>query len=106
VAQTTAAKGRRKERKRPRTRRRNLRALDINENARQWASSRKGYWRIVGSWVLCYAPNAYWTNLGLQGSNRTAARDATRTAGCGPARPVVWGRRGEPGAYPIPTNRD
>jgi hypothetical protein len=45
-----------KEWKRPRTRRRNLRALDINElNARQWASSRKGYWRIAGSWVLCYA---------------------------------------------------
>ena len=58
-----------KEWKRPRTRRRNLRALDINElNARQWASSRKGYWRIAGSWVLCYAlPNAYWANLGLQG---------------------------------------
>ncbi len=58
-----------KEWKRPRTRRRNLRALDINElNARQSASSRKGYWRIAGSWVLCYAlPNAYWANLGLQG---------------------------------------
>ena len=58
-----------KEWKRPRTRRRNLRALDINAlNARQWASSRKGYWRIAGSWVLCYAlPNAYWTNLGLEG---------------------------------------
>ncbi len=58
-----------KEWKRPRTRRRNLRALDINElNARQWASSRKGYWRIAGSWILCYAlPNAYWADLGLKG---------------------------------------
>ena len=87
-----------KEWKRPRTRRRNLRALDINElNARQWASSRKGYWRIAGSWVLCYAlPNAYWTNLGLKGFTETYRRfrDAERTAGCGPARPVVWGAPG------------
>jgi RNA-directed DNA polymerase len=30
---------------------------------------------------------------------------AKRTAGCGPARPVVWGRRGEPGAYPIKDTR-
>ena len=87
-----------KEWKRPRTRRRNLRALDINElNARQWASSRKGYWRIAGSWVLCYAlPNAYWTNLGLKGFTETYRRfrDAERTARCGPARRVVWGASG------------
>jgi len=87
-----------KEWKRPRTRRRNLRALDINElNARQWASSRKGYWRIAGSWVLCYAlPNAYWADLGLKGFTEPYRRfrDAERTAGCGPARPVVWGAPG------------
>jgi RNA-directed DNA polymerase len=58
-----------KECKRPRTRRRNLRALGINQTAaRRWASSRKGYWRIAGSKVLAVAlPNGYWTNLGLQG---------------------------------------
>ena len=58
-----------KEWKRPRTRRRNLRALGISEtNARQWASSRKGYWRIAGSKPLAVAmPNGYWTKLGLQG---------------------------------------
>ena len=52
-----------------RTRRRKLRALGISEtNARQWATSRKGYWRIAGSKVLAVAlPNGYWTNLGLQG---------------------------------------
>jgi hypothetical protein len=69
-----------------------------------WASSRKGYWRIAGSWVLCYAlPNAYWADLGLHGFAEPYRRfrDATRTAGCRPARPVVWGRRGKPGAYPI-----
>src|SRR5450432_210341 len=50
-----------KEWKRPRTRRRNLRALGISEtNARQWASSRKGYWRIAGSKPLAVAlPNRY-----------------------------------------------
>ena len=58
-----------KEWKRPRTRRHNLRALGISEaNARQWGSSRKGYWRIAGSRVLAVAlPNGYWANLGLQG---------------------------------------
>src|SRR5450755_1324696 len=58
-----------KEWKRVRTRRRKLRALGISEtNARQWATSRKGYWRIAGSKVLAVAlPNGYWTNLGLQG---------------------------------------
>jgi RNA-directed DNA polymerase len=87
-----------KEWKRPRTRRRNLRALGISEtNARQWACSRKGYWRIAGSKVLAVAlPNGYWTDLGLQGflDAYRRFRDAERTAGCGPARPVVWGAPG------------
>ena len=50
-------------------------------------------------------PNGYWTALGLQGFSDPYRRfrDAKRTAGCGPARPVVWGRQGEPGAYPIMT---
>jgi RNA-directed DNA polymerase len=87
-----------KEWKRPRTRRRNLRALGISEtNARQWASSRKGYWRIAGSKPLAVAlSNGYWTDLGLQGflDPYRRFRDAKRTAGCGPARPVVWGAPG------------
>jgi RNA-directed DNA polymerase len=58
-----------KEWKRYRTRRRNLRALGVPEqDARRWASSRKGYWRIAGSWILSTAlPNAYWTDQGLEG---------------------------------------
>jgi RNA-directed DNA polymerase len=87
-----------KEWKRPRTRRRNLRALGISEtNARQWACSRKGYWRIAGSKPLAVAlSNDYWTDLGLQGFHDPYRRfrDAERTAGCGPARPVVWGAPG------------
>jgi len=95
---------RRKEWKRPQTRQRNLRALDINElSARQWASSRKGYWRIAGSWVLCYAlPNVYWTNPGLQGFAEPCRRfrDAAQTAGWDP-HVRCGGRRGELGAYPV-----
>ena len=46
---------------------------DIPEHdARRWAFSRKGYWRIAGSPVLATAlPNAYWANLGLQGILRS-----------------------------------
>jgi group II intron reverse transcriptase/maturase len=87
-----------KEWKRYRTRRRNLRALGVPERkAREWAASRKGYWRIGGSAPLQRAlPNAYWRDLGLQGfiDPYRRLRDATRTAGCGPACPVVWGERG------------
>jgi RNA-directed DNA polymerase len=83
-----------KEWKRYRTRRRNLRALGIPERqARDWAGSRKGYWRIAGSAPLQRAlPNAYWADLGLQGFSDPyrRLRDATRTARCGPARRVVW----------------
>jgi group II intron reverse transcriptase/maturase len=87
-----------KEWKRPRTRRRNLRALGTPERAaREWAFSQKGYWRIAGSAPLQRAlPNAYWANLGLRGFSDPYGRlrDATRTAGCGPACPVVWGEPG------------
>jgi RNA-directed DNA polymerase len=80
--------------KRYRTRRRELRALGIPERpAREWAGSRKGYWRIAGSPVLQRAlPNAYWADLGLKGFSDPYRRfrDALRTAGCGPACPVVW----------------
>jgi len=59
-----------KEWKRPQTRYRNLRALGIpDRDARSWAASQKGYWRIAGSWPLQTAlPNAYWhKTTGLKG---------------------------------------
>jgi len=59
-----------KEWKRPQTRYRNLRALGIPDgDARSWAASQKGYWRIAGSWPLQKAlPNAYWhKTTGLKG---------------------------------------
>jgi RNA-directed DNA polymerase len=83
-----------KEWKRYRTRRRNLRALGMPERAaREWAASQKGPWRIAGSYVLSRAlPNAYWVDHGLHGFTDPYRRfrDAERTAGCGPACPVVW----------------
>jgi RNA-directed DNA polymerase len=87
-----------KEWKRYWTRKRSLRALGVPERkAGEWASSRKGYWRIGGSAPLQRAlPNAHWRDLGLQGFSDPYRRfrDATRTAGCGPACPVVWEGRG------------
>ena len=59
-----------KEWKRSPARYRNLRALGIpDRDARSWAASQKGYWRIAGSWPLQRAlPNAYWhKSLGLKG---------------------------------------
>jgi hypothetical protein len=94
-----------KEWKRIRTKRRKLIAHGIPEGqAHEWACSRKGYWRIAGSAPLQRAlPNSYWhKTMGLQGllNPYRRFRDATRTAGCGPARPVVWGA---PGVSPAPT---
>jgi len=88
-----------KEWKRIRTKRRKLIARGIPEGqAHEWACSRKGYWRIAGSAPLQRAlPNSYWhKTMGLQGllNPYRRFRDATRTAGCGPARPVVWGAPG------------
>ena len=83
-----------KEWKRPAARRRNLRALGIPDlEARWWARSRKGYWRLSGSPPLHRAlPTAYWTDLGLVpiGIRVRRLRERWRTAGCGPACPVVW----------------
>jgi len=83
-----------KEWKRFAARRRNLVALGIPDwKARQWAASRKGYWRLSGSPPLQQAlPTRYWTDLGLLPlSDRVRRlRECWRTAGCGPARPVVW----------------
>jgi RNA-directed DNA polymerase len=57
-----------KEWKIPKARFRSLRALGIAEwQAREWASSGKGYWRIAGSGVLQRAlPNSHWEDLGLR----------------------------------------
>ncbi|QFQ98047.1 group II intron reverse transcriptase/maturase [Streptomyces phaeolivaceus] len=57
-----------KEWKRYATRRRNLRALGIGErDAREWAASSKGYWRVAKSPVLDRAlPISYWDDLGLK----------------------------------------
>jgi RNA-directed DNA polymerase len=83
-----------KEWKRYRTRLRNLRSLGIPaRKAREWAGSRKGYWRLAGSAPLSRAmPIAYWQQQGLVGFSDSyrRVRDAWRTAGCGPACPVVW----------------
>jgi hypothetical protein len=58
----------RKEWKRYATKRRNLRAVGISErNAREWAASSEGYWRIAGTAVLDRAlPNSSWDDLGLK----------------------------------------
>jgi group II intron reverse transcriptase/maturase len=58
-----------KEWKRFHTKRRNLVALGIPAHkAREWASTRKGYWRIAGSAPLQRAlPNTYWAQQGLNG---------------------------------------
>jgi hypothetical protein len=78
----------------PATRRRNLIALGIPaSSASQWSNSRRGYWHLAGSAPLARAlPNRYWADLGLVPiSDRVRRlRDLWRTAGCGPARPVVW----------------
>lgn len=57
-----------KEWKLPKARFRNLRALGVAEwQAREWAGSGKGYWRIAGSAVLQRAlPNSHWDDLGLR----------------------------------------
>jgi RNA-directed DNA polymerase len=86
-----------KEWKRYRTRRRNLRALGMSErDAREWAGSRRGYWRVAGSFLSRALPNAYWVDQGLKGFTESyrRLRDAERTARCGPARRVVWGAPG------------
>jgi RNA-directed DNA polymerase len=83
-----------KEWKRIRTKVRMLRATGIPlREARRWANTRKGYWRLAGSPVLQLAlPNAYWAGIGLRGfaDPYRGFRDAERTARCGPARRVVW----------------
>jgi RNA-directed DNA polymerase len=55
-----------KEWKQPKTRRRNLLKLGVRpREAREWAGSGKGYWRVAGSFLNRALPNSYWTALGL-----------------------------------------
>ena len=65
-----------KEWKRPGTRRRNLLALGVTpREAREWAGSSKGCWRMAGSPTLARAlPNAHWQQLGLLGFGQSWRR--------------------------------
>jgi len=56
--------------------RHNLRIRGISEsNARKWAGSSKGYWRVAGSKILQVSlPNTYWNRLGLKTLSQTRQR--------------------------------
>ena len=72
-------------------------------DARRWAFSRKGYWRIAGSPILATAlPNGYWASLGLQGFTGPYRRfrDAKRNR---PVRTCTPGGVGGVGASSAPT---
>lgn len=61
--------------------------------ARRWAAPNRGPWCMAGTPILHWAfPVTYWQELGLVGflGPYRHLRDARRTAGCGPACPVVW----------------
>ena len=79
--------------KRVRTRYHKLRSLGLPENVVGYmANTRKGPWRIAGSPPLQQGlSKAYWKGLGLIGllERYHQMRNTWRTAGCGPARPVV-----------------
>ena len=78
--------------KRGRTRRRNLRALGMPEWMGRWVGSSKGPWRQAGSPPMqAVLTKAYWAKLGLVSlaEEYRKIRNEWRTAGCGPACPVV-----------------
>jgi len=79
--------------KKPSARARNLRSLGIPaQKSYEWSNTRKGSWRIAGSAPLQRAmPDAYWRSIGLVGFTESynRVRESLRTAGCGPACPVV-----------------
>ena len=78
--------------KRVRTRIRELRALGLPDwVAYEFANSRKGPWRMAGGPMNRALPDAYWRGQGLPSLTELyrKAREPWRTAGCGPARPVV-----------------
>ncbi|MPZ63524.1 MAG: reverse transcriptase/maturase [Propionibacteriales bacterium] len=56
--------------------RHNLRIRGISEsNARKWAGSSKGYWRVAGSKVLQVSlPNSHWNHLDLKTLSQTWQR--------------------------------
>ena len=96
-----------KEWKRVRTKLHKLRVAGIPEHdARRWAFSRKGYWRIAGSPILSTAlPNAYWTAHGLKGF----AVPYRRFRECRANRPVrtrTPGGVGGAGVSSVPTRFD
>ena len=78
--------------KRVRTRIRELRALNLPEwVVFQYANSRKGPWRMAHGPMNRALGIAYWRDQGLLSLSEcyNATREAWRTAGCGPACPVV-----------------
>jgi RNA-directed DNA polymerase len=79
--------------RRVRTRYRELRALGLSENIVGYmANTRKGPWRIAQSPPLQQGlDGAFWKTHGLLDLQERyqLLRNAWRTAGCGPARPVV-----------------
>lgn len=62
--------------KRIRTKWRNLQRHGIpRRKAWEWANSRKGSWRVAGSYILAQAlPNAYWSEVGLVGFTESYGR--------------------------------
>lgn len=78
--------------KRVRTRIRELRALGLPEwVAHEFANSRKGPWRMSGGPMNRALGTAYWRAQGLLSLTECyeSIRQSWRTAGCGPACPVV-----------------
>jgi RNA-directed DNA polymerase len=78
--------------KRVRTRIRELRALGLPDwVVHEFANGRKGPWRMAGGPMNRALDNAYWRSQGLLSLTEcyTDLRQSWRTAGCGPACPVV-----------------
>jgi RNA-directed DNA polymerase len=78
--------------KRGRTRRRNLKALGMPEWMGRMVITHKGPWRNAGSPPMqAVLTKAYWAKLGLVSLTEQyrQIRNEWRTAGCGPACPVV-----------------
>ena len=78
--------------KRVRTRYRELRALDLPEwVVHEFANTRKGPWRMAHGSMNRALGNAYWQSQGLMSLTESyqSLRQTWRTAGCGPACPVV-----------------
>jgi RNA-directed DNA polymerase len=82
-----------KEWQRIRTRWSRLQALGLpDREAHVWAMTNKGSWRAARTFLRRALPDTYWAEQGLTGfaDSYHRLRDTTRTAGCGPACPVVW----------------